>query len=791
LGVLVSLPLIVQAEDAAAPESGKTSQQTAPAPAPSANSINDILNLDITQLGQVSVKSTVQPTNLSAPSTQLNVAAADIGEANSIGELLRQVPSVNTRRLSGINFDPQVRGYNSSQLNATANGMNQLKTRVDIDSLFSQIDPGIVRDITVIDGPYTSLYGPGFAFLSADLMSPPRFSTPQTHFSTNFVYGTNGQSLYSRDNVVTGAQNWGVFCSYGLREANDYQTGGVSGQSFTAPSSYQKWDGMFSVSRDLNDYSRIEFDYLRTDMNNVDLPGVVYDLNSSVNNQFNIRYIIQEDRKGPQQLLVQAWHQETFYDGDSNRLSKQETFYQDFISEIYASWRGPARVPVTTVGDGYVTSTGIRTLRTFGDTDAPQWTVGADWRRYDQRYQEANLNIFGESAYHNRFTGAGLYYGIPQSRMEDFGVLTDLQLPANDDVTFTFGGRFDVAKATVNANDVVANDASVNDGYYFYPGTDMPTYDLGMVYALAKWKLNEHDTLNVGTSFAMRAPELSELYSNDPYVPYCGFGNSAIEGLSNLSPEKNWQFDLGLQSEHGPFCYGARGFYATIQDYILAVPYYTRDPYDTTHYLGRDFGYFPADQRWDITDPAINGDTISAGYQTTNIGLATLAGGDLFGEVEIRKGITCFGCMSYVHGKNLRRVQFAANPTGDSRDGTFVPISGSESLPNMYPFNGRLSLRVFDPDKDQWGTEVVARFVHTQDEVAVSLSELPSPGFSVFDIRGYYRLRKNIRLNAEVQNLFNRYYFEPGSLVIMGPNGIPTRLPEPGVNFLVSVEARF
>jgi hypothetical protein len=264
LGVLVSLPLIVQAEDAAAPESGKTSQQTAPAPAPSANSINDILNLDITQLGQVSVKSTVQPTNLSAPSTQLNVAAADIGEANSIGELLRQVPSVNTRRLSGINFDPQVRGYNSSQLNATANGMNQLKTRVDIDSLFSQIDPGIVRDITVIDGPYTSLYGPGFAFLSADLMSPPRFSTPQTHFSTNFVYGTNGQSLYSRDNVVTGAQNWGVFCSYGLREANDYQTGGVSGQSFTAPSSYQKWDGMFSVSRDLNDYSRIEFDYLRT-----------------------------------------------------------------------------------------------------------------------------------------------------------------------------------------------------------------------------------------------------------------------------------------------------------------------------------------------------------------------------------------------------------------------------------------------------------------------------------------------------------------------------------------------
>jgi hypothetical protein len=91
------------------------------------------------------------------------------------------------------------------------------------------IDPGVVQDITVIDGPYTSLYGPGFAFMAADLLSAPRFDVPQTRLSTNFVYGSNAQALYNRDNVLTGGKDWGACISYGLRDGNDYRTGGPDG----------------------------------------------------------------------------------------------------------------------------------------------------------------------------------------------------------------------------------------------------------------------------------------------------------------------------------------------------------------------------------------------------------------------------------------------------------------------------------------------------------------------------------------------------------------------------------
>ena len=56
-----------------------------------------------------------------------------------------------------------------------------------------------------------------------------------------------------------------------------------------------------------------------------------------------------------------------------------------------------------------------------------------------------------------------------------------------------------------------------------------------------------------------------------------------------------------------------------------------------------------------------------------------------------------------------------------------------------------------------------------QEHVAVSLGELPSPAFAVFDIHAYYKLRENIRLTLSIDNLLNTYYSEPGSIAIIGP----------------------
>jgi iron complex outermembrane recepter protein len=768
-------------------DSGTTSSAAKPA----ANSnkydpkrLDELLNAaeqDVSKLADVRVDSSAAastaPSTSSSPTDTLSSSQADFSKATSTGDLLKQIPNVSGRRLSGINVDPRVRGYNSSQLNASANGMTQRRSVQDIDSLLSQIDPGVIEEINVIDGPYTSLYGPGFAFITADLFAPKRYNRPEMHSSTYFTYASNGQIFYGRENMWGGGQTWGVYCTYGARAGNDYRSGGSPGD--LVPSAFQKWDTMLTMSLDINAYSRVEFDMLHTDMNNVQMPGIVYDLDNSANNQYNVRYIIQEDRKGPRQLVLQTWHQETFFHGDASNPAKQQSFYQKFVADI-AVGEGYER-PVNTLGRGYSVSTGVRLLRTFGEEDSPQLTVGADWRRLQQRYEERDVNAQGQDIFD------GNIFGIPESRTDDIGLLTDLQLPVNDNLSLTAGGRIDYARAWLNVDDPIITQFGPVPGWYYEPGTDTPNYTLGMAYLTAKRKLNDHDTLSIGTAFAMRAPDLAELYSDEPFVPLVRFGNSYLDGLSTLKPEKNWQFDIGVTSQRGRARYGARGFYATIWDYIVPCPYYIGAPFTSTHYLGRNFEGFSPDLREDLGRQSQNGDTCQTDYRPYNV-LATMAGGDLFGEYEIRKGFSVFGCMSYVHGENLTPYHIVLDSQGNEH---YVRNGSAEPLPGIYPFNGRISVRWYEPEKKKWGTEFTARLVNSQNEVATSLAELPSAAFSVFDLSGYYHVRENIRVSLTLENLLNTNYYEPGSLVIINSQGVPTFIREPGFSAILGIDGKF
>ena len=287
----------------------------------------------------------------------------DFSQKNTTGDLLQEAASVTVRRTSPINLDARVRGYHSEQIMASANGMTELKTRVDIDSLFSQIDPGIIKRIEIVDGPYTSLYGPGFAFLTADLFATPRYRNgPEMHGSTFLTHGSNGRTLYTRQNLSGGGSDWGLYASYGLRLGNDYSTGDDS--EFLVPASFQKWDGFLSVSHDLSDWSRLEFNYLRTEINDLELAGVVYDLGMLRNDQLNIRYVVQEDPDEVESFVLQYWLHQTGYRGDATHESKQRTLYRSFFTlPSYDDF------PVNTVGAGRSDSTGLRSCVTFGDPD--------------------------------------------------------------------------------------------------------------------------------------------------------------------------------------------------------------------------------------------------------------------------------------------------------------------------------------------------------------------------------------------------------------------------------------
>jgi len=774
-------------------QAGNETGGLAPAPTPSsANGAKEgetddlnLLNMNLGELSKVQVRAGAQPTHLGAPSTQINAAELNLDNSSTTGELARQAPSVSVRRLSGINLEPQVRGYHAGQLIATANGMNEVKTRLDIDSLLSQIDPGIVESITVIDGPYTSLYGPGFAFLNVDLLPVPRYADgPSAYHDTAFLWGTNGQQLYVRENVLAGGDNWGMRFSYGLRTANDYMSGGAD--PFRVPSSYGKWDGLFAVSADLTSISRLEFDYIRCDMNNVELPGVVYDLNNSANNQFNLTYVVQQNPNGPKDLICQSWYQRTDYNGDALRSSKQNSMYYQFLtlSSILQGY------PVNTQGRGYSECMGTRLLRTIGNPESPQWTIGADWRRVKQFYREVNLNVDGEIVF-----AGGDVYGIPKAYMDDFGLLTHIELPWSDTESFTLGGRLDYCDTWQNRYDPVIMQFRDMDEWYYEPGFNEPSLWMGMAYFTGKKKLSDSMTFNGGVAFAMRPPQLAELYSDDPYVPLIRFGNSWTSGLSVLRPEKDLQFDVGLTTVKKNVSYGVRGFYSLIWDYIMPVPgfidYSPPGFVIAPRVLGRDFQYFLPEWRSDLVTGNVNADTNQAGYLYANVDLATLGGGDLFVDVQCSDRLSLYGSMAYVRGTNWSPVVYSPAESWSAPDGSLIPLNRLDGLPNIYPLNGTVAIRLHDPRREKWLVEFSSRMVAHQTNVAETLSEVAAPGFAVFALRSFYQPNENLRLTAAVENLFDKYYAEPGSLAIIGPYGMPVFMPEPGITLNLGIDARF
>jgi len=78
-----------------------------------------------------------------------------------------------------------------------------------------------------------------------------------------------------------------------------------------------------------------------------------------------------------------------------------------------------------------------------------------------------------------------------------------------------------------------------------------------------------------------------------------------------------------------------------------------------------------------------------------------------------------------------------------------------------------------------WSLEFSARVVGPQDRVATSLGETRTGGFTVFDLRGYWKPRDHWTLTSGFENMFDRNYRE--HLDFRSARGF--RMLQPGLSF--------
>ena len=684
-----------------------------------------------------------QSTTLQETQTSGSTGLADALRASST------VQNVEVQRRSPASIDPHIRGYKTGQIYTQADVAYWTPARQDLDTMLNKIDPGTVREVTVLPGPYGLRYGPGFAFIDVEREWTPRYECGfETHLDSSFSVIGNGGQIYGRETVSAGNENWGARATYGHRKGSDY----YAGNGLLIPSSYETRDLNFEIGYSLSAKQRVEIGFQRFEQSDTEIPVQFFDIDSLNTYNFQARYIDEDPGMPWTKFTLGGWYNRTGYNGDTNRKYSDYAYSRyPVIQRVNYALNNDSQDPLFFGNQNYlsgrtygaVDSGGMRTAMTFGEKDEPRLTVGGDYRYLTQTIRE-DFSIFtypNTSSFERLmppFAGpptaideTDFSTGLPHSYLRDGGLFAEWAEPVLEGWTVSLGARLDVVQTSARGGEVVS-----------MPTGSERTDTLYAFYLMNDWKFDDHWTLRGGVGHGQRPPTLIERYSGAMFLSVLQTGFTRVVGDPRLKYERDWQCDLGLTMDYGTVRGRANVFQAYVLDYI------------TLSGVGVIFPDFP-DARL---------------VRFVNTEYATLTGCDAAGEYDLGTQFTVFGALSYVQGYD---------------HGIHAP------LPAMPPLDSTVGLRFHDANGGRhWGMEAGPRMVATQDMTgAILVAGTPTRveertgGFTVWNIRGYYNPTKDLRFHAGINNLLNRTYQEHLDLRVFGPTGFPagpTRVLAPG-----------
>ncbi|GLX90297.1 TonB-dependent copper receptor [Pseudomonas weihenstephanensis] len=249
----------------------------------------------------------------------------------------------------------------------------------------------------------------------------------------------------------------------------------------------------------------------------------------------------------------------------------------------------------------------------------------------------------------------------------------------------------------------------------------------------------EHDladsptTVYAGVGHTQRFPDYWELFS-----PTSGPAGS-VNAFDAIKPEKTTQLDMGLQYKTEKVEAWASVYAGEIRDYIL-------------------FDYAKGSSQAQNINARVMGGELGAAYQLTSHWKADAT-------------------LAYAWGKNT---------------------SDGKALPQMPPLDTRLGLTY---SEDDWSAGALWRVVARQDRIDRNAGNVvgkdydKSAGFGVFSLNGAYRLNKNLKVSAGVDNLLDKNYSEhlnmAGNAGYGYPASDPTPINEPGRTLWTKIDVSF
>ncbi|MFB0962320.1 MAG: TonB-dependent receptor, partial [Pseudomonas sp.] len=204
------------------------------------------------------------------------------------------------------------------------------------------------------------------------------------------------------------------------------------------------------------------------------------------------------------------------------------------------------------------------------------------------------------------------------------------------------------------------------------------------------------------------------------------------------------QVDFGIQYSQGPLDAWASAYVGQVRDYIMFSFKPGMNPLHTISEV-------------DNIDARIMGGELGAAYQFTS---------NIKGDMSL----------AYAYGKN-------------SSDG--------RAMPQIPPLEARFGLSYEQGDFSSaalWRVVAAQNRTHENHGNVIGKDFGPSSGFGVFSLNSAYRLSKNWKVSAGVDNLFDKKYSEHLNLAGSSDFGFdddPTRVNEPGRTWWTRVDMSF
>lgn len=640
--------------------------------------------------------------------------------AHDVGGLLLQVPNLSAIKRGGTSIDPVLRGFRANQLNVLIDGFQKIEGGCP-----NRMDPATAH-LTISDlSEVRVMKGPHNLRYGPVMGGIVQLNTSKARpFETFQLRLKAGRDWKS---------NWNGNTEYLIIHGGDrrifFAVAGTrqifgdyqSGDGKVIPSSFRKYGYSLELGVVPAKNHEARFTYKGTFGRDMRFPALPMDERIGNTHLMSAQYRYSSSSKVFKWGEFQLYRSQVYHEMDNKWRSISDTVVS--ISKVDA------------INQGFRIQTGWDLIggSLIAGVDFEQ--IDKDGQRIRNFIMQPNLPVRKDPLWKN-------------ARITNGGIFADYQMGLGPSISLLTSFRGDYNKATSDplvlknmaGSEVYRNDTVASEFYNV-------SFSVGM-----RHRINPNTAVKLLLGRGVRSPNMIERF-----IVLLPIGYDRFDYLGNpeLKPEKNHQIDVGLDKTTPFGCHlSANLFLAYVTDFIT--------------------GEWMPPSAISPQSPGVLGVK-----RFVNIPEAYLYGFEAEWQSPPDKKWNGYISVAYTAGINPSANGYII----ENGQITGVKTIRNDPLPEIPPLESRLRWEyLFRRPELTPGVEV--RLVAPQKLVSEAFGEKVTPGFVIPSIYLKYTYNAMISVNAGVNNLFNKYYYEHLNRVMIGSTN---DLPEPGRVFYLNL----